>query len=147
MTTFGQQLRRLRRQQRLTQMELAKTVGVSNTYISALESGRKPAPPHEVVIALASSLQVDADVLWGPAFKEREERLMGRLQGKPTSSARRKTERETSRQRHSRTPEQNLVDAVQSLRDAAQSPTQRRALLDKLESLAKRLLSSPDDVR
>lgn len=145
MTTFGQQLRRLRRQQRLTQMDLAMAVGVSNTYISALESGRKPAPPHELVIALARSLHTDADVLWGPARKEREERLLGRLQGRPTSLARRKTARRTPPQ--SRTAEEDLTDAVRSLRDAVQSPAQKRALIGRLESLAKRLLSTSDDVR
>ena len=83
--SFGQSLRENRRRVGLTQAELAAKIGVSNTYISALESGRKQAPPRALVEALAASLEVSAESLWGAARAEREARLRLRINGVPTS--------------------------------------------------------------
>jgi len=83
--TFAHVLRQHRRRLRLTQAELAGKIGVSNTYISALESGRKQAPPRALVEALAASLDVPAATLWQTARAEREEHLRSRINGVPTS--------------------------------------------------------------
>lgn len=83
--TFGDRLRELRLVRELTQQELADVLGLSGAYISALEGGRKPAPPRMVVEQLAHALSVDAEDLWGTARAERELRLSLRVDGVPTS--------------------------------------------------------------
>ena len=85
MSTFGELLRERRRTLNLTQADVASRIGVSNTYISALESGRKQAPPRALVEALAASLEISAESLWGAARAEREARLRMRINGVPTS--------------------------------------------------------------
>lgn len=42
--SFGEKPRQLRQKIGLTQWQIAERTGVSNTYISALERGRKPPP-------------------------------------------------------------------------------------------------------
>ena len=85
MMRFGEYLRTLRLQLGFTQAELANKVGVSNTYVSALESGRKPAPPRAIVEALAQALKVPEKSMWHIAYAEREQRLLERIEGIPTS--------------------------------------------------------------
>lgn len=145
MTTFAKQLRRLRKKQHLTQVDLAQAVGVSNTYISALESGRKPAPPYEIVASMERTLDAEQDALWRVARKEREEHLLGRLEGRPTSVTRRRSARGEPGSSYAQTAEEELGEALQSLRDAARSPAQEERLIRALESLAKRLLAPPDN--
>jgi len=85
MNLFGQRLRELREAAGFSQSAVADSVGISGTYVCALENGRKPAPPHAVVFAFASFFDVDPDGLWELACTERRERLLARLDGEPTS--------------------------------------------------------------
>lgn len=41
METFGQKIRRLRKTRRITQTELAESIGVDFTYISKIENNRR----------------------------------------------------------------------------------------------------------
>ena len=143
MAVFAKKIRDLRQKLGLTQQQVAQDTGVTNTYISALESGRKPAPPHVIVTALAACLKVSEDTLWEIARAEREERLIQRIDGTPTSQRTRlhpqtalpETEVDPSRVR--------LDHALRSLRATAKSPKQRRALADALETLDKSLRETP----
>lgn len=142
MTTFGERIKELRREAGLTQWNVANRTGVSNTYISALESGRKPAPPHVIVTALAACLQTSEEELWTLARAEREERLKRRIDGVPTSQ---RTARSSSTLKNPAeltvTPESGdpLEQALQTLRESATNPKQRRSLARALENLAENL--------
>ena len=85
MGRFGRRLRELRKAAGMTQEQLAQSIAVTGAYISALENGKKPAPPQALVAALADQLKVDEGLLWEIAFSEREERLRRRITGVPTS--------------------------------------------------------------
>ena len=73
--TFGQTIRRLRRERRLTQRELAQQIQARGlradfTYISKIENDRLGIPPSESLIrALAEVLGADADELLDLAGK------------------------------------------------------------------------------
>lgn len=82
--TFGEQLRAARKAIGLSQAELGARVGVSNTYISALESSQKLAPAFELVGALAHALGISEGALWEAAKEEREKRLRERINGHST---------------------------------------------------------------
>lgn len=56
-------LKELRRAKKLTQKRLADKVGVSQSYICALENGKKKNPNFNVVIKLASGLGVKASLV------------------------------------------------------------------------------------
>jgi transcriptional regulator with XRE-family HTH domain len=58
---FGKLLTRLRKQQGLTMSQLAKEVGVSESYISLLESGERKQPSRELVLKLAQILGARTD--------------------------------------------------------------------------------------
>jgi transcriptional regulator with XRE-family HTH domain len=83
---FGGILRALRLSSGMTQQQLADAAGISTAYVSALESGRKPAPPRAVVMTLATALNVQEQKLWATARDERESRLVARIDGQPSSS-------------------------------------------------------------
>ena len=58
--TFGQLIRKARRNQEYSQRELAKLIGVNFTYLSKLENDHADYPPSkEVIQSLASSLDLD----------------------------------------------------------------------------------------
>ena len=86
MSKFGEYLIRERKKAGLSQAQLARSVGLSNTYISAIETGRKSAPPHGHVVAFAAYLGVDERALWQLAIEDREHRLRERLEGVPLST-------------------------------------------------------------
>lgn len=86
MSRFGEYLVRERNKAGLSQAQLAHSVGLSNTYISAIETGRKSAPPHGHVVAFAACLGVDERALWQLAIQDREQRLRERLEGVPVST-------------------------------------------------------------
>ena len=86
MSKFGEYLIRERKRAGLSQAQLAHNIGLSNTYISAIETGRKAAPPHSHVVAFAAYLGVDEDALWQLAIEDREQRLRERLEGVPVST-------------------------------------------------------------
>lgn len=58
---FGKLLTRLRKQQGLTMSHLAKEVGVSESYISLLESGERKQPSRDLVLKLAHILGARTD--------------------------------------------------------------------------------------
>ena len=140
MNRFGDKLRELRTEMGLTQFQIAERVGVSNAYISALESGRKPAPPHAVVTAIAATLRVDESMLWDLARAEREERLKQRIDGQPTSLRVRveppSPEAAASNQRASASSIDGELTAVfQTLQGLARHPSDRRRLIRSLRGL------------
>jgi len=139
MATFGDQIRGLRQGLGLTQWEVASHTGVTNTYISALESGRKPAPPHAIVTALSACLQVSETSLWALARAEREHRLIQRIDGVPTSQRTARMPEPTTDVQEADLSNVELEQAIQSLRDNARDPKQRRSLAKTLETLAKNL--------
>lgn len=49
MTPFGERMRLLRRERRVTQKEMAAALGVSAAYLSALEHGRRGRPTWALV--------------------------------------------------------------------------------------------------
>jgi len=139
MKTFGEKIRELRRKGNLTQWDVAERTGVSNTYISALESGRKPAPPHVIVTALAACLQTSEDALWALARGEREARLKLRIDGVPTSQRTARTSRTSTGSLEASSSDDVLEKAIQTLRAGAKDAKQRQSLARKLETLAKNL--------
>lgn len=64
MVEFGERLRKLRKQKKLTQKQLASLIGVKNSIISFYEVGdRIPSP--EILIKLSTVLGVTSDYLLG----------------------------------------------------------------------------------
>jgi HTH-type transcriptional regulator, competence development regulator len=62
-TTFGKRIQRLRREQRLTQRDVAARLGIDFTYLSKLENDRGEPPGEETVRKLAEVLQIDVEEL------------------------------------------------------------------------------------
>ena len=69
MVDFGDRLRRLRKERKLTQKELAGLIGVKNSVISFYEVGDRT-PSLEVLIKLSKALHISTDVLLGLDKKE-----------------------------------------------------------------------------
>ena len=64
MVEFGNRLRELRKQKKLTQKQLASLIGVRNSIISFYEVGdRIPSP--EIIVKLSTTLGVSSDYLLG----------------------------------------------------------------------------------
>ncbi len=64
METFGQKIRRLRKSKKITQAELAESVGVDFTYISKIENDKSTrSPAEETIRKLAMFLETDAEEL------------------------------------------------------------------------------------
>ena len=64
METFGQKIKRLRKAKKMTQSELAESVGVDFTYISKIENGKSLRTPAESTIRkLAMFLETNAEEL------------------------------------------------------------------------------------
>lgn len=139
MASFGKKIKDMRQELGLTQWQVADRTGVSNTYISALESGRKPAPPHAIVAALAACLKVSEEVLWSLARAEREERLQRRIEGVPTSQRTARASEPVIGSLDTDPSDDTLEQAIQTLRTSAKDPAQRRSLAKTLETLAKNL--------
>ncbi len=135
MESFGDRIRKLRQKAGLTQWQVADQTGVSNTYISALESGRKSAPPHAIVSALASCLETSEKALWSLARSEREARLRLRIDGVPTSRRTSSASGAESGDGSVALSEQEFRQAVKTLRRAALDPHQRRRLVQELDDL------------
>jgi transcriptional regulator with XRE-family HTH domain len=139
MESFGDRIRKLRQRAGLTQWQVADETGVSNTYISALESGRKSAPPHAIVSALASCLETSEKALWSLARSEREARLRLRIDGVPTSRRTSSASGPESSGGPLSLSEQELQQAIKTLRRASLDPRQRRRLAQELEDLGETL--------
>jgi transcriptional regulator with XRE-family HTH domain len=72
---FGEKLRYLRQQQRLTQTTLAQQVGLaSQAYVSDLEAGRK-VPSLDLIVRLAELLEVTTDYLLRDTDTTQEPRM------------------------------------------------------------------------
>ena len=61
--TFGEHLRALRKEKRMTQKELAEKAGIDFTYLSKIETGVMPPPRGKTILALAKALEVEDAVL------------------------------------------------------------------------------------
>ena len=140
MSRFGDLLRQLRTARGLTQAELASKVGISHVYVSALETGRRSAPPHAVVSALASCLGIPIEELWSTARTERALRLELRIDGTATSLRRHKLD---SGDKQAGPGEQVETEAaILSLLGDTLSPEDREQKARLLESLAHQLRAS-----
>jgi transcriptional regulator with XRE-family HTH domain len=68
--TFGQRIRRRRREDKLSQRQLASLVGVDFTYLSKLENDQQgQSPGEELVVKLAAQLHDDSEALLALAGK------------------------------------------------------------------------------
>jgi len=139
MARFGKKIKDMRQELGLTQWQVADRTGVSNTYISALESGRKSAPPHVIVTALAACLQISEEALWSLARAEREERLKLRIDGIPTSQRTPRSSKFAFDNLDTDPSNEVLERAIQALRTSTSGPKQRRSLAKALDALAKSL--------
>lgn len=66
---FGQYLRELRKQKKISQRDLATQVGVDFTYLSKIEGGRLAPPSEDVIRRLAQVLDANEDELINLAGK------------------------------------------------------------------------------
>lgn len=64
---FGSNVRRVRRELGMTQAELCETLGISQQYLSSIESGEKPLSTLELASKLAGALGVTVDDLMRPS--------------------------------------------------------------------------------
>lgn len=64
MVDFGQRIKALRLQKKLTQAELAQQLGVTKSVISAYETGLRM-PSYDILIRLARIFKVSTDYLLG----------------------------------------------------------------------------------
>jgi transcriptional regulator with XRE-family HTH domain len=63
LSEFGELLRNLRKQRRVTQRQLADQVGIDFTYISKIESGTMDPPAEDKIIRIAEVLLVEPEGL------------------------------------------------------------------------------------
>ncbi|RKN76004.1 helix-turn-helix domain-containing protein [Paenibacillus ginsengarvi] len=63
MSEFGELLRGLRKQHKVTQRQLAELVGIDFTYISKIESGTMDPPAEDKLIGIAEVLHVEPESL------------------------------------------------------------------------------------
>jgi len=67
--TFGEKLKEIRRQQDISQRELAKTVGVDFSYISKIENDRLPPPAADTIIKISNALDIPEEILLSESGK------------------------------------------------------------------------------
>ena len=75
MAHLGSRVAKLRRERKLSQQELAKRVGVHQSFISKMESGEQANPNAEIVKNLAKALGCTADYLVGMYEDDEESEL------------------------------------------------------------------------
>ena len=63
MSIFGEELKRLRAEKRVTQRALAEKIDVDFSYISKIETGSLEPPSEEVIIKIANVLDTNKDDL------------------------------------------------------------------------------------
>jgi len=68
---IGKRIRRIRRQQKLSQQVLAEMIGKSPSYLSMVENGQKT-PSLEMLVDVANELKVTADVLLGECINNND---------------------------------------------------------------------------
>lgn len=67
---FGEKIKELRKDRKITQRDLAAKLGINFTYVSKIENDKLEAPPSESLIRkLADVLEVEPDVLLDLAGK------------------------------------------------------------------------------
>ena len=71
--SFGQTIRHLRKEKRLTQKDVAKKLNIDVTYLSKIENEKLNPPAQDKIIALAKILEVDSDFLITEAGKVPED--------------------------------------------------------------------------
>jgi transcriptional regulator with XRE-family HTH domain len=70
---MGRTLQRLREKKGITQVELARTVGVTQTYIAKLESGARVNPSLSIMTNLVRALRVElTDLLQTKSRRRRQ---------------------------------------------------------------------------
>ena len=75
MAHLGARVAKLRKERQLSQQELAKRVGVHQSFISKMESGEQANPNAEIVKNLAKALACTADYLVGMYEDDEESEL------------------------------------------------------------------------
>ena len=73
---LGKRIRRIRKELHYSQLEFSALVGLSNSYLSEIESGKAP-PPYNAVYKMASLFRVNLDFLFfgsGDPFVEKSTR-------------------------------------------------------------------------
>ena len=73
---FGDYLKSKRKQNNITQEDLAKSLSVSSVFIHQLETGKVDAPSLERCQQISIILKIDIDELWTVAKRERLKRFM-----------------------------------------------------------------------
>jgi transcriptional regulator with XRE-family HTH domain len=64
MTTFGERFKKLREEKGLSQIEIAKIIGIGNSTVSQYESGKR-IPDHDTLDKIADFFHVTVDYLRG----------------------------------------------------------------------------------
>lgn len=59
--TFGSKIFLLRKQTGRSQSSMAEKAGLSNGYLADIENGRRPAPPRQTVLRIASALELSPE--------------------------------------------------------------------------------------
>jgi transcriptional regulator with XRE-family HTH domain len=73
---FGVHLKRLRKEAKLTQSQLARKCGLSDAYLNRVEKQTVDPPTRRVCQQLARALGADGNELWKRAFTARLERWL-----------------------------------------------------------------------
>jgi len=60
---FGERVRELRKERRLSQRDLAAQAGIDFTYLSKIENARMEPPSERVILNMAEALDADPDEL------------------------------------------------------------------------------------
>lgn len=69
MVNFGFRIRNLRKQNNLTQLQLAERLGLTKSVISAYENGMR-LPSYDILISISRIFKVSTDYLLGEERKE-----------------------------------------------------------------------------
>jgi transcriptional regulator with XRE-family HTH domain len=77
---FGSNVRRLRRELGMTQVELCDALGISQQYLSRIEGGEKPLSTLELAGRLATALGVTVDDLLRSSEEESPEPVVEHTQ-------------------------------------------------------------------
>ena len=73
---FSEYLKNKRKQNNITQENLARSLNVSSVFIHQLETGKVDAPSYERCEQLSRLLRADTEELWNVAQRERLERFI-----------------------------------------------------------------------
>ena len=68
---FADFLKKIRKNKKITQEQLASRVNVSTVYIHQLETAKVDAPSKQKCVAIAEALDVDYDLVWNTAKEQK----------------------------------------------------------------------------